>query len=363
MHPLEIPQKPDDLTAEWLTRALQRAGLLDPASRVREFSMSDPGRESSYVGFVSRITLQYEPDSTNAPATMIMKLPAPERIIRRLFRSIYRTEVHFYRRLADQSRIPVPTCYAALLNRSRTRSLLLLEDLSPFATPGDHDLGCTDIQARAALMKLAAFHAQWWQRTDHPDVDWLGHYRVNSTRNWLIYAGAWVPFNLRLHDQTPPATRSLFRNLWRYRHTLQALEIDRPVSVQHGDFRLANLAFSNGDVYAFDWQVLRIGQPLFDVAWFMLTSLTVEQRRRIEASLLRGYHVALTGSGVAGYPFDRMVADYRLALLLTIPQIMVIGGFLRIDERRRAELGRLLRRFEAARADHDLEGMLTTRSC
>lgn len=358
MQRIPIPQHPQAITAEWLTPVLRRSNVLSSNAEVRHVSTSDPGREASYAGFVSRLILDYSPQGIDAPRTMILKLPAPERIIRTLFQSIYRNEALFYRRIASEVPIPVPACYAALLNRRRTRSLLLLEDLARFATPGDHDVGCTVEQAKIALARLARLHAAWWEDTSLDAHPWLGHYQVDSRKNWMIYAGAWGPFQYRLRHISPTATLQFFRNLWRFREQLLHLSDGRPRTLQHGDFRLANLAFTDDDVYAFDWQVIRVGPPLFDVAWFMLTSLTVEQRRSAEAALLRAYHVALVGSGVIGYSFAEMIEDYRLAFLLAIPHIMVIGAFLRIDPGREAMLGTLLERFDAARADHDLEQLV-----
>jgi hypothetical protein len=353
-----IPQRPEQVTPVWLTEVLRRSGVLDENTSVIEAELSDPGREASYAGYVSRISLTFSSSVDCLPHTMILKLPAPERLIRRLFRSIYRNETLFYREIAESSAIPVPKCYVALINRSRTRSLLLLEDLTAFARPGDHDSGCTDQQAEVALGRLAGLHADWWEHPALDEIPWLSRYRVDSRKNWLIYAGAWAPFQFRLRDVTPPETLRLYRDLWRYRRRLLELEHGRPHSLQHGDYRLANLAFSDDDVYVFDWQVVRAGPPMFDVAWFILTSLDIEQRRRIEADLLRGYHAALVDSGIVDYTFEELIADYRFALLLTIPQIMVIGGFLRVDPSRRVLLGELLNRFDAARRDHELIDLL-----
>jgi thiamine kinase-like enzyme len=357
---IRIPRHPGALSPEWLTDVLRRTDVLTGEDRVHHVTLSDPGQEASYAGYVSRLTLEYECRDTPGPRTLIAKLPAPERIIRRLFRSLYRNEALFYRHLADRVPFPVPECYAALLNRKRTRSLLLLQDLQPFATPGDHDEGCTVEQARIALTRLAALHAQWWNSPELAEIDWLGQYRFNSRQNWMIYAGALGPFLYRLRHITPPQTLRMIRSLWRCRDTLLQRESGRPFSLQHGDFRLANLAFSADEVYAFDWQVVRTGPPLFDVAWFVVTSLTVEQRRAAEADLLHAYYAELCASGITSYTEDELIADYQLALVMTIPQMMVIGAFLRIDERREAELQKLLQRFDAARSDHNLEQVIRT---
>jgi thiamine kinase-like enzyme len=355
MYRIPIPQYPNEITPDWLTEVLQRSSVIEEGIRVRDVQLSDPGREASYAGFVSRLTVEYDGSTGAGPDTMIAKLPAPEWMIRRLFRPLYRNEALFYRKLASTTPFPTPRCYAALLNRKQTRSLLLLEDLQPFASPGDHDDGCTIEQAQLALTRLAESHSPWWDSLRSSEMDWLSRYRFNSRQNWMIYAGALGPFLYRLRHVTPPHTLDLVQSLWRYRNELQRQEAGRPQSLQHGDFRLANLAFSDDDVYAFDWQVVRKGPPLFDVAWFMVTSLTIEQRRSAEADLLQDYHSALCESGVQHYPMDELMGDYRLSLIMTIPQMMVIGAFLRLDERREAELQKLLQRFDAAREDHDLE--------
>jgi thiamine kinase-like enzyme len=355
MNQILIPQYPQDITPEWLTAVLRRSGKLSRSAEVRAIALSDPGREASYAGYVVRLQVAYSPEDTAAPRSMIAKLPAPEWSIRFLFRTIYRNEAYFYRQLAGDIPIPVPECYAALLNRRRTRSMLLLEDLSAFAATGDHDTGCTLDEAGLALRRLAELHAAWWENPALQTTEWLGRYQVDSRQNWLIYVGAWLPFQYRLRHITPPGTLGLFRNLWRFHAQLKQMEKDRPRTLQHGDFRLANLAFTGDDVYAFDWQVIRSGPPLFDVAWFMLTSLTIEQRRSAEPALLETYHRALGNSGVDCYSIEELMDDFRLALLLTIPQIMVIGGFLRMDPERESTMATLMNRFEAARVDHALD--------
>lgn len=357
MRRIPIPAHPIDITPDWLSCVLHRERIIPQSSSVHNVELSDPGREASYAGYVSRLTLAYDTPDNPGPRTMIAKLPAPERAIRRLFRTLYRNEVMFYRQLAESIPFPVPKPYAALINRSQTRSLLLLEDLAGAARPGDHDTGCTTDEARSALVQLARMHALWWNSARLDEIAWLGRYGVGSTKNWLIYAAAWLPFQLRLRHVAPPETLRLFRSLWQYRTQLQRLELGRPNTLQHGDFRLANLAFAPERVYAFDWQVVRIGPPLFDVAWFMVTSLTIAQRRESEADLLNAYHAELEKAGISGYSMDEPMADYRLALLLTIPQIMVIGAFLRLDEERKAELQKLLQRFDAARQDHQLHSL------
>jgi hypothetical protein len=71
MQPISIPQQPDDISPEWLTQALQRSGVLSGDVRVDQISLGDPGREASYAGYVTRLTIDYEPTHVSAPRTVI----------------------------------------------------------------------------------------------------------------------------------------------------------------------------------------------------------------------------------------------------------------------------------------------------
>ena len=54
-----------------------------------------------------------------------------------------------------------------------------------------------------------------------------------------------------------------------------------PFAVIHGDYRLDNLMFGADadDVVAVDWQTLAVGPPARDVAYFLGTSIQVDERR------------------------------------------------------------------------------------
>lgn len=65
------------------------------------------------------------------------------------------------------------------------------------------------------------------------------------------------------------------------------------VGICHSDFQLANLAMSDYtpecQLYTFDWKFLNHGSISTDVAWFMLSSLSAEERREREFDMLRAY--------------------------------------------------------------------------
>ncbi len=94
----------------------------------------------------------------------------------------------------------------------------------------------------------------------------------------------------------------------------------------HGDYRLDNLLFDpdGADVVAVDWQTLAVGPPARDLAYFLGTSLTVDDRRAAERELVAEYHAALCARGVSGYDADQCFDDYRLGQLQG-PMITTMG--------------------------------------
>ncbi len=99
-----------------------------------------------------------------------------------------------------------------------------------------------------------------------------------------------------------------------------------PFAVLHGDYRLDNLLFDpdGADVVAVDWQTLAVGPPARDLAYFLGTSLTVDDRRAAERELVAEYHAALCARGVSGYDARQCFDDYRLGQLQG-PMITTMG--------------------------------------
>ncbi len=95
----------------------------------------------------------------------------------------------------------------------------------------------------------------------------------------------------------------------------------------HGDYRLDNLMFpadGGPGVVALDWQTLSLGLPARDLAYFIGTGLSVEDRRVHESELVTAYHRALVGHGVTDYDRDQCWDDYRFAMIQG-PLVSVFG--------------------------------------
>jgi hypothetical protein len=64
-----------------------------------------------------------------------------------------------------------------------------------------------------------------------------------------------------------------------------------------------------------DWQLMRRGRGVFDVAFVLSQSLEPQERRAVEMDLLTAYHRILLEDGVQRYTFEQCLHDYRMSLL------------------------------------------------
>jgi aminoglycoside phosphotransferase (APT) family kinase protein len=87
-----------------------------------------------------------------------------------------------------------------------------------------------------------------------------------------------------------------------------------PQTLCHGDFHPENVLFTSDPLrknVLIDWQYAGAGPGICDVAMFLISSLTVDDRRKHEDSLLRTYHEVLTAHGTFDYSFEEMFLNYR----------------------------------------------------
>ena len=304
----------DDIDAAWLTRALTRSGVLSDGARVAGVERCNCG--TGQLADSYRFTLSYEPRSTG-PSTVVGKFPS-EDVASRAFgkqSGYYRTEIRFYQRLAPTLRaMELPTPLYAELADNETDFVLLMEDLAPARTV-DQLVGCTTDEAAVVVEQAAALHASSWCSPQLARLDWL--------------KGAVASF-LRITDGLPETTASFpetfgdlvpecdLREAARLNTQLDAWKrvLATPQCLWHSDLRADNLLFDarNGatPVVVLDWQGVGYGYGPIDVAYFLGTSVTTENRRKCERDLINLYRDRLAAQGVEGYSAEDAWEDYRV---------------------------------------------------
>ena len=329
---------PESITSGWLTEQLHAAGHTD--TEVIDFTAGEIG--TGQIGKCVRYQLTLSDDSSAAPVSLVGKFPSDDPVSRGtgvLLRNYYR-EVRFYQELAESLPITTPRCYYADIVEEGPEFALLLEDMNP-AVQGDQLTGCDEATARIAVTELVGLQAPRWCDSSLKEFDWL-----------MEPADSPIGAIIDLYQQTLPGF------IERYGANLAADQVeiisavarspDCPLfaepgdtfCLEHVDYRLDNMLINSqctpATVTVVDWQSIKVGRPLNDVAYFLGAGLVPETRREIEQSIVRSYHEKLQQAGIADFDWATCWEDYRRATFagfaVTVIASMLVGQTKRGDE-------------------------------
>ena len=286
-------------------------------SRLVEADVRAVEVEARNSGTTTRARLRVTSDDDRLPPTLFMKV-APTETKTRLFVNLMglgRLEVAFYRDLRASVPVATPEVFAARYDPGLARFALVLEDLEGRGCRfGDITKPCTSDHAAAVVSALARLHAAFW---DSPrfggDLGWVPsqHRDPNGALVARLVKRSVAQVERSHADRIPERVRTGGREVLARRPALDAALARRPLTLLHGDTHIGNMAFDGPSPVFFDWQVVRRGPGLRDVTYFMVTSLPVEDRRRLEEDLLREYQRELKAGGV-DLDFDDVWRRYRL---------------------------------------------------
>lgn len=358
-----IPTRIDELTSEWLTRALREAGVLREA-RVVEVEQEVLSDGQGFMGQVVRLHLGLDRPENGVPATLIAKIPTPigaNRAIGELM-GAYEREIFFYADLASRVAVRTPRAYfsamgasriskreaegAAMLDRwpmwmirlmmrlvtwiasrRRRQYVLLIEDMEP-GRVGDQVAGCTPEEARDVLLDIAKVHAQHWGSSELEKSYWLRRLDLNPRTMHAIFLKNLPGFRERFRSRAPESFGPSLHWLEERGVDIQRIfYASAPETLLHCDLRLDNISFSADEergtspVTFLDWQLTGRGPAVYDVAYFLTGALSADASDEVVLELVRSYHDELIGHGVTSYGFESCLRDYRRALLTVLHRI------------------------------------------
>jgi Ser/Thr protein kinase RdoA (MazF antagonist) len=335
---MTFPIQPDELSPQWVTDALRAAGVLEDGNVVA-MDGHVLGADKGLTGVLERLTLTYDVQPPDGPASLVAKFSDPNPEGRAIPHSMgfYRRELGFYQQLAGRTPVHTPRCYFAAVEPDSGLSLFLLEDLAP-ARNGSWVAGCSLDEIELAVSGLARLHAAWWQSPRLDEEPWLqlmGFLCVENVH--AVFQDTWQPFLDRLAAPVPEIGQ-VGELLDRYIEPVcEHLFHARPRSLIHHDFQADNLFFddTHPSVSVIDWQLCTGGRGPVDVAWLIAGHLPSPVRREHEHRLVQQYHSSLLASGVRDYEFQQCWDDYRLALLLPAWRVAAaVGALPRFDDSR-----------------------------
>jgi hypothetical protein len=330
----DIPpaRRPEDLTTAWAQSIVNRHVPGVVVSGVEILSVN--------IGTTTRVRLEIGHDGPeDLPRRWFVKLPSSSwraRLITALPR-LLETEARFYREVSSVVPVAHPAVLAAQSARRRGVMLALADVTETGAVTGNAGDVLSAAQAALVIEQLAGLHAHFCAG-DMIDRQyrWLdGPVRRLENRLGSALAAPLMRRGLgRAGDNVPAVLRGPAMEYARKRKAVMALLSDGPRTLVHHDPHPGNLYWLEGRPGLLDWQLVRVGEGIGDVAYLMATSLAPETRRLHEDGLLEGYLHALQGRGVTAYDLSALRGRYRIHLLYALEAMIVtlaVGGMMELE--------------------------------
>jgi len=343
-----LARVPSDLTPAWAARVLAAHA---PGTTVRGVEQT-----RVEVGTTTRVWLRVDHDGpVRLPRRWFVKLPSglwKARAITALPR-LPQTEVRFYNEIADRLTVTRPPALAATSRLGRGFTLVIGDVTEHGAVAGRSGDAIELAQVEAMVDLLAGLHAAFWE---HPDLDgelsWLAG-PVRRLEDGLGTALA-VPLMkrglARARDVVPAALRVPALAYARGRRRALRHLAEGPRTLVHHDCHPGNLYWRDAKAGLLDWQLVRVGEGVSDVAYLLATGLEPRVRRAHEGDLLSRYAAGLVRGGVAPQDPEEMLRRYRAHLTYAFEAMAVtlaVGGLME-DE----VAHEMVRRTAAAVDDH-----------
>mgnify|MGYP001606057678 FL=1 len=267
---------------------------------------------------------------------------------------LLQTEARFYQELAHSVPVARPTVLATQRRWGQGTAVVLADVTEDGSTPGSPCDALTAVQATSVVEQLARLHARFWHKTSLDSADdWL----AGSMRRWEDRLGSALAVPLmrrglsRAGNIVPAALHApALRYASQRRQAMQFLAAG-PHTLVHHDLHPGNFFWRESQPGFLDWQLVRIGEGIGDVAYFLATALAPETRRTYELDLLTRYQQVLAEQGIAAPNATTLLQRYRLHLAYPFEAMVVtlaVGGMMGLG----ANL-ELIRRAAAAVEDHD----------
>ena len=268
-------------------------------------------------------------------------------------------EVHFYKSLSNGFPVKLPRILAAQ-SRFGRGSILVMSDLAELGfRPGQPADALSIYQARQVIEHLAQFHSHYWASPNLLKTHrWLGGFSsraenhlgsllaVPLMKRGLYLAGKLIPDKLHYSALRYAANRRVI---------MKSLA-EGALTLVHHDCHPGNLFWTDSEPGFLDWQLVRMGEGIGDIAYFLATALDPECRRANEKQLLELYLASLAKNGIQGLDERRLYQRYRAHLSYPFEAMVLtlaVGGMME-----QAGNLELIGRASAAVEDHDSFGAL-----
>jgi hypothetical protein len=321
MTELPIPLTPEEFD-ESLVQRLVRTNYPDVTVehiRIVDAALSSEGEQRVSTARRIAMDVDFAGGAPHLPQRLMVKVARPG------FGDLplYDNEVNVYTRLGDELPVNTPRCVGGYRDVEGSSFGLVLEDLRPRGAEFPSVLTPTSAaDIRGLLDQLAALHARYWQspRFDD-DLAWV-HPHISGPLHELFNHEGGVPMLVNWEIQTQQFKRELVESVGETGQSLlrnvalaQQHQAGLPRTLVHGDTHIGNTyRMPDGSYGLLDWQLTSYGYCMHDVAYIVITGLSVQDRREHETDLLSYYRQRLSHHGVTEAPtLYELTQEYRLA--------------------------------------------------
>ncbi|CAK7218033.1 hypothetical protein SEUCBS140593_003406 [Sporothrix eucalyptigena] len=373
---MNMPNSPETVTLGWLQAIFKD-------STISSFEITN----SRLFETTSKlyVTLSYGENaeaSANKPKYILLKggfnpamfaVPGYKPILLRAYTREVDMFTKFVPTLPKDTVLQVPKVYWAGANSDQ--AILAMEDLSSAGFVfGDPTRTYSLAAVSSGIEQLAALHAQTWGwSTAEGDNESSSTLPSASALAWLepnIYdvtmrglLGMWDELILGAErPQLPGILKDSRERTSLALETYFASRNPRFRCLVHGDPHSGNTYLKGVDsdkeeVRFLDWQIVHIGTAFHDLAYFMVSMLTVEERRTHEQAILDQYLAALARHGGPQLSRDdpEIMTEYRKAMMTGLGWVLTPHS-MQAKER----VAAMVERYAAAIVDHKTIELLTT---
>lgn len=352
MQPISLPDSIYDIDADWLSRALRAGGHEVTVTGVERLDVIHTTCTKA------RFRLTYDRD-IGLPERMILKggfEPHSERM-----QAISQWEARFYAEIAPHVPLVVPRAYYSGVEPGGWRAATLMEDLTLRGVTfcrAQEPFGFDHLCRR--LDQLARFHAQTW---NSPDLapggrwDWVSERLGDNAWEFNEYYLEPERWAACIASPRGAAVSRQFQDGAWMRHALRRLTefgATDPTCLNHGDTHPGNLYVEqDGTPGFFDVIVMR-GPWWSEIAYHLVASIDIANRRAWEGALLSHYIVRLADAGGPRLDFDEAWLRYRQAIAYGLFVFLVNEATFQTEATNTAYAAR----FGIAAIDHDTAGLL-----
>jgi len=307
------PKHPDDITPEWLTNALRKAGIIKNSS-VKSIKKETMAEGKAWLSTIVKVGVEYDFPEKDVPSSYVIKLLSESRMFREFSYEIqaFKREINFYKELADTIPIRLPNLFYS--DNGYHCNLMLMEDLS-YLTPGDQVIGMNQEQVLTTLESLAIVHGAYWQNPSLDTLEWMpttNNIESDYAENWDSFVELCAYFldseGLKIGEKLKAHVSWLFEEI-----------TSRPKTLTHDDMKEDNLLFgepgTDEAVVILDWQFAIRSMGANDVARLIGGSELPSERKGRQFEALRHWYDKLLEQGVNNYSWDEAQRDFRLGAL------------------------------------------------